>query len=87
MFVLSVCVGRGSLTPEARPGGGRSLLRPQPMKPEVAFQALEFRCCWAWWRVGTSLGGQIRGDGSLPRIPKPPQPPDREKRKSHLFSG
>lgn len=60
VFVLSVCVGKGSLTPEPR-----SLLRPQPMKPVVAFQASEFESCWARWRVGTSSRGQIRSEGSL----------------------
>lgn len=55
VFVLSRCVGTGSLTSEARPGGGSSLQRPQPLKPVVAFQALEFRCCWAWRRVGRLL--------------------------------
>lgn len=54
MFVLSVCVGRGSLTPEPQPGGGRSLLRPQPLKLVAAFQA---------WNLGVVGPGE--GWGSL----------------------
>lgn len=66
VFVLSVCLGRGSLTPEPKPRGGQSLLRPQPVKPVVAFQASESGSSWAWWRVRISPGGQIRRVGSLP---------------------
>lgn len=45
VFVLSVYVGRGSLTPEPKPRSGRSLLRSQPMKPVIAFQASESGSC------------------------------------------
>lgn len=38
VFVLSFVCRRGSLTPEPRPRGGRSLVRPQPMKPMVEYQ-------------------------------------------------
>lgn len=83
MFVLSECVGRGSLTPEVRPGGWKVTAEA------TALEALWLHSkLWNLGVVGPGGGwGPLLEARCFPGIPKPPHPPDREKGKCHVFSG